>query len=114
MEYPALDRLGALAQGLQRMSGELSAKLAELSATTSTGASDSGLVTVEVHSTGAIAGVQLDPRAMRMFSEDLAEEFRQAATRAQEAASAAAKERVRTLLEPLPASEDPENRHHGY
>jgi DNA-binding protein YbaB len=102
MEYPALDQIESLVKGLSRMRDDLSAKLVELSEAKAKGTSDSGLVAVRVRANGAIDAVRVDPRAMRMASADLAEEFRQAAVRAQEAASAAAKERVRTLLEPLP------------
>lgn len=114
MDYPALDRLESLVTGLSRMSDDLSGRLAELGTQTSTGTSDSGLVTVEVKSTGAVAGVRIDPRAMRLASEDLAEEFRLATVRAQEAAAATAAQRVRMLLEPLPADNDPEADRRGY
>ena len=83
--------------------GELTTKLADISGTTAEGGSDSGLVTVRAQSAGTIVGVEVDPRAMRIFSEDPAAEFQQAATRAQETVAAATKEEIRTLLEPLPA-----------
>ena len=112
MDYPALDQIESLVRGLGRMRDDLSAKLTELSDAKAKGVSDSGLVAVRVRATGAIDAVRVDPRAMRMASADLAEEFRQAATRAQAAAAAAAKERVRTLLEPLPDQREPADR--GY
>ena len=102
MEYPALDRLEALAKGLDTMQSQLTSSLADIAEIVADGVGDSDLVLVQARTDGTIIDVRIDPRAMRMGSETLAEEFRQAANRAREAAAEQTKERVRTLLAPLP------------
>ncbi len=102
MEYPALDRLEALVHGLEAMQGDLNDRLTDISTTISEGVGDSGLVIVRARADGTLTDVHLDPRAMRMPSQDLANEFLQAASRAQAAAAGTTKDAVRTLLEPLP------------
>lgn len=100
MDHPALDRIESLVNGLTSMQEGLSSRLEEIAQAPAEGISDSGLVTVQARSDGRIVDVRLDPQAMRLYSEDLAAEFAQAATRAQDAAAATAKDQVRSLLTP--------------
>jgi DNA-binding protein YbaB len=113
-EYPSLDRLEALVQGLDTMSRDLGDRLGALAGQSAEGISDSGLVLVVASVDGAITDVRIDPRAKRAGSQDLAAEFLQAATRAQERAAELSKEAVRALLDPIPGAadrRDPADRH---
>jgi DNA-binding protein YbaB len=101
-EYPALDRLGALINGLTDMGSRLSERIDRLAEQSAEGISDSGHVIVRARNDGGIIDVRLDPRAMRIPSQNLAEEFLQAAKRAQEQAARMSTEAVRTLLDPVP------------
>jgi len=105
-EYPALDRMEALVRGLDAMSRDLGDKLGALAGRSAQGVSDSGLVLVQASADGAITDVRIDPRALRSGSQTLAEEFLQAAQRAQEQAAELSKETVRALLDPIPGAAD--------
>ncbi|GIJ49467.1 hypothetical protein Val02_63530 [Virgisporangium aliadipatigenens] len=101
-EYPALDRLEKLINGLHAMGGRLGERIGELAEQAAEGVSDSGFVIVRAKNDGTIVDVLLDPRAMRAASQTLAEEFLQAAQRAQEQAAESSRAAVRALLDPLP------------
>jgi DNA-binding protein YbaB len=69
------DRALRLSQDLQRKAEAFQSRIAEV---TGQGADDSGLVRVSLGVGGTLDDVQVDPRAMRMASQDLADAFRQA------------------------------------
>ena len=98
MHPPALDQLESLVRGLTRMHDELSDRLTEIGQQTLDGLSDSGLVRVTARADGTITDVHVDHRALRLTTTELAEQFRQAATRAQENAATTSREHVRSML----------------
>ncbi|GAA1499649.1 hypothetical protein GCM10009827_002580 [Dactylosporangium maewongense] len=105
-EYPSLDRLEALVQGLDAMSRDLGDRLGALAGQTAEGVSDSGLVLVKATTDGAVTDIQLDPRAMRFGSQDLAADVLQAVKRAQDNAAELSKEAVKALLDPVSRAGD--------
>jgi DNA-binding protein YbaB len=64
------------------------------------GESAGGQVTVEVSPTGALAGLRIDPRAMRMGSQALVEAVLEAYRKAEEDVAGRSFDVTRTLFEP--------------
>ncbi len=69
------DRALRIAQDLQRKTEAFQSQLTDVAGH---GTDDSGLVQVSVGLGGSLDDVQVDPRAMRFASQDLADAFRQA------------------------------------
>lgn len=94
MEYPALERFERLADKLDDLHARMQEQLDALRAEPCQVVDDSGLISVAVDHGGRVEQVTLDPRAMRMSSEELAERLTATARRAQEEAAA----RLRNVL----------------
>jgi DNA-binding protein YbaB len=74
-DSPELDRAMRMSQDLQRKAEAFQSRLSEV---TGHGTDDRGMVRVSLGMGGTLDDVQVDPRAMRFPSQDLAEAFRQA------------------------------------
>ncbi|GAA2713955.1 YbaB/EbfC family nucleoid-associated protein [Micromonospora olivasterospora] len=70
-----LDRALRMSQELQRKAEAFQSRLSEV---TGQGSDDSGLVQVSVGLSGGLSDVYVDPRAMRLASQDLADAFKHA------------------------------------
>ncbi|UBU17510.1 YbaB/EbfC family nucleoid-associated protein [Nonomuraea gerenzanensis] len=68
--------------------------------TTGRGESAGGQVAVELSATGSLAGLHLDPRALRLGSQALAEAITEAFRRAEEDVAARSHDLARTAFEP--------------
>lgn len=98
MTFPALDRIAALSQNLETWQRTIDGKLAELQETSAEGEGANGLIRVTAAPDGKILSTTLDPRALRLDSYTLAEEFTAAATMAQEAAAARVREMITDVV----------------
>jgi DNA-binding protein YbaB len=93
---PELDRaLADLAAGTARLE-EVSRLLRE---TTGHGESAGGQVAVELSATGSLVGLHLDPRALRLGSQALAEAIMEAFRRAEEDVAGRSHDLARTAFE---------------
>ncbi|MFG1704338.1 YbaB/EbfC family nucleoid-associated protein [Nonomuraea sp. M3C6] len=94
---PEIDR--ALAELAARTAGfeEVSRGLEEIRGR---GESAGGQVAVELTPTGSLAALRIDPRAMRLGSQDLAEAIVEAFGQAEEDVAAQSFDLARTLFEP--------------
>ncbi|MDP9865565.1 MULTISPECIES: YbaB/EbfC family nucleoid-associated protein [Streptosporangium] len=91
---PEVDRL---LEGFGKLSKQYEKMIDELSEANGQGEAADGLVRVEVGPEGSLIGVKIDPRAMRLGSEALADAIMEAATKAQTRAT----ERLSEVMAPL-------------
>ncbi|GAA3025065.1 YbaB/EbfC family nucleoid-associated protein [Streptosporangium longisporum] len=91
---PEVDRL---TEGFDALSLQYEGMLKELGDLRARGEAADGLVSVEVAPGGALLGVDINPRAMRLGSEALSEAIMEAVTEASKAATA----RLDAVLAPL-------------
>ena len=98
MEFPALDRIERMVSNMDTWQREMAEKMAEVDETGVEGVSDSGLVTAASSSGGQILRLKIEPRAMRLPSEDLASQTLEAIRRAQQAAGDKVREMLRTMV----------------
>jgi DNA-binding protein YbaB len=82
MDFPALERLERLAANLGEWQRRLAEQITEVTEEGVVGVGDTGLVEVRVDANGRLRDVNIDPRAMRLASADLAAEIKLAAERA--------------------------------
>ncbi|QKW35973.1 YbaB/EbfC family nucleoid-associated protein [Actinomadura sp. NAK00032] len=94
---PELDRFISTAMEQARKATEVREQISEI---TGVGEASKGQVRVEVKSSGALRGITIDPRAMRMGSEALGEAILEAA----ENASKDIQEQISQLMEPVTAA----------
>ncbi|MFI0406346.1 YbaB/EbfC family nucleoid-associated protein [Actinomadura sp. 3N508] len=94
---PELDRFVASAMEQVRKAQEIREQLSEV---TGVGEASNGQVRVEVQTSGALRGVTIDPRAMRMGSEALGEAILEAAQNAAQNVQ----EQISQLMEPITAA----------
>jgi DNA-binding protein YbaB len=98
VEYPALDRIERMVSNMDTWQRQMSEQIAEVDQHGVEGTSESGLVTAASSSGGQILRVHIEPRAMRMPSEDLAKEVVAAIQQAQQAASEKVREMMRSVI----------------
>jgi DNA-binding protein YbaB len=75
VDFPALDRLERLTGDLERLQRTMESRIQELIDEPFEADGADGLIHVTVDHAGRVTGVRLDPRAMRMGSELLADEL---------------------------------------
>ena len=102
MELPGLERIERMVSNMDTWQRQMSEQIAEVDQNGVEGSSESGLITAASSSGGQIVRLHIEPRAMRMPSEDLAKEVLAAIQQAQQAAS----EKVRAMMKSV-IGEDP-------
>jgi len=103
VEFPALDRIERMVSNMDTWQREMAEKMAEVDETGVEAASESGLVTAASSSGGQIVRLHIEPRAMRLPSEDLAKEMLEAIRKAQKAAADKVREMLRTMVGEAPS-----------
>ena len=75
MDFPALDRLERLTGDLERLQHTMESRLQQLADEPFEAEGAGGLIRVTVDHAGRVTAILLDPRVMRLGSEDLAAEL---------------------------------------
>lgn len=98
MEFPALDRIAALSANLEKMQHQIDGKLTDLKEVTAEGTGADGLIRVVASPDGRIVSTFVNPRALRLDSQTLAEEFTAAANRAHDEVAAKVREAITGVI----------------
>ncbi len=94
--------LKSLLEGFQRETVQLQRLHERIAEVRGRGEAADGRVVVETTQTGALAGLTIDPRAMRLGSEELATTILEAAAEAERDAAQAASDLVAPFIEGTP------------
>jgi DNA-binding protein YbaB len=102
VEYPALDRIENLVSNIDTWQRQMADRIAEMDQQGIEGKGDSGMITATSASDGRITAIAIDPRAMRLGSQDLAADLLQAVQRAQQAAGEKIRDVVKGVMGEIP------------